>query len=107
MDMSTAADRLEHARVTLTGLPLLSRDPVGLSAQEAWAIAAEVDRWLLERGRHRTGYKLGWTSDAMRDAGARARPARAARDRGELTAGRLARFLCAAADRRPQERAAT
>ncbi len=68
MDISSAADRLEHARSTCTGLPLFSRDRWGLSAQEAWAIAAEVDRRLVERGWHRTGYKLGWTSDAMREA---------------------------------------
>jgi 2-keto-4-pentenoate hydratase len=68
MDISTAADRLEQARSTNSGLPLFSRDPGGLSAEEAWAIAAEVDRRLVERGRLRTGYKLGWTSDAMREA---------------------------------------
>jgi 2-keto-4-pentenoate hydratase len=68
MDISTAADRLEHARRTRTGLPLFSRDPGGLSAEEAWAIAAEVDRRLVERGRRRAGYKLGWTSAAMREA---------------------------------------
>lgn len=68
MDISSAADRLEQARMTHIGLPLLSRDPGGLSAEEAWAIAAEVDRRLGERGRRRTGYKLGWTSDAMREA---------------------------------------
>ena len=68
MDISNAADRLEQARSTLTGLSLFSRDPGGLSAQEAWAIAAEVDRRLVQRGRRRTGYKLGWTSAAMREA---------------------------------------
>ena len=47
MDISTAADRLEQARRTSSGLPLFSRDPGGLSAQEAWAIAAEVDRRLV------------------------------------------------------------
>jgi 2-keto-4-pentenoate hydratase len=68
MDISSAAGRLEQARMTRTGLPLFSRGPGGLSEEEAWAIAAEVDRRLLERGRRRTGYKLGWTSDAMREA---------------------------------------
>lgn len=68
MDISSAADRLEQARMTRTGLPLFSRGPGGLSTEEAWSIAAEVDRRLLERGRRRTGYKLGWTSDAMREA---------------------------------------
>ena len=68
MDISSAADRLEQARSTQIGLPPFSRGPAGLSADEAWAIAAEVDRRLVERGLHRTGYKLGWTSDAMREA---------------------------------------
>jgi 2-keto-4-pentenoate hydratase len=68
MDISTAADRLEQARSTNCGLPPFSRDPGGLSAEEAWAIAAEIDRRLEERGGRRTGYKLGWTSDAMREA---------------------------------------
>ncbi len=68
MDITTAADRLERARSTSSGLPLFSREPGGLSEEEAWAVAAEVDRRLVERGRQRTGYKLGWTSDAMREA---------------------------------------
>lgn len=68
MDIGTAADHLERARRTGFGLPLFSRAPGGLSAEEAWAIAAEVDRRLVERGRLRTGYKLGWTSAAMREA---------------------------------------
>ncbi|GAA4412882.1 fumarylacetoacetate hydrolase family protein [Fodinibacter luteus] len=68
MDVSSGADRLERARSTLEGLPLFSRDATGLTDEEAWAIAAEVDRRLLSRGRQRTGYKLGWTSAAMREA---------------------------------------
>ncbi|HET7821376.1 MAG TPA: hypothetical protein VFL10_07605 [Ornithinibacter sp.] len=68
MDITTAADRLEQACSTSSGLPLFSREPGGLSEEEAWAIAAEVDRRHLARGRHRTGYKLGWTSEAMREA---------------------------------------
>ena len=68
MDIGSAADRLEQARSSNGGLPLFSRDPGGLSAEEAWAVAAEVDRRLMERGRHRTGYKLGWTSAAMCEA---------------------------------------
>jgi 2-keto-4-pentenoate hydratase len=68
MDIGIAADQLEQARRTLTGLPPLSRQPTGLTEEDAWAIAAEVDRRLLERGHRRTGYKLGWTSTAMREA---------------------------------------
>jgi 2-keto-4-pentenoate hydratase len=68
VDVGDAADRLERVRSTRTGLPLFSREPGGLSAQDAWSIAAEVDRRLVGRGRRRTGYKLGWTSDAMREA---------------------------------------
>jgi 2-keto-4-pentenoate hydratase len=68
VDVSTAADRLEHARRSLTGLTPFSREATGLTEDEAWAVAAEVDRRHVERGRHRTGYKLGWTSAAMREA---------------------------------------
>ncbi len=68
MDVERAADRLEHARRSLTGLTPFSREASGLTEDEAWAVAAEVDRRLAERGRHRTGYKLGWTSAAMRQA---------------------------------------
>ena len=68
MDVSTAADRLEHARRNLTGLTPFSREATGLTEDEAWAVAAEVDRRRAERGRYRTGYKLGWTSAAMRQA---------------------------------------
>jgi 2-keto-4-pentenoate hydratase len=68
MDVSRRADDLERARSTLRGLPLFSRDATGLTEEDAWAIAAEVDRRLLNSGRRRTGYKLGWTSDAMRAA---------------------------------------
>lgn len=68
MDVTSGADRLERARRTRSGLPLFSRDATGLTEEDAWAIAAEVDRRLVNGGRHRTGYKLGWTSAAMREA---------------------------------------
>lgn len=68
MDVSAAADRLEHARRSLSGLAPFSREATGLTEDEAWAVAAEVDRRRAERGRHHTGYKLGWTSAAMRQA---------------------------------------
>jgi len=68
VDVVRAADRLERARSTVAGLRPFSREANGLTEDEAWAIAAEVDRRLVERGRHRTGYKLGWTSAAMREA---------------------------------------
>lgn len=68
MDVGTAADRLEQARRSLTGLTPFSREATGLTEDEAWAVAAEVDRRRVERGRHCTGYKLGWTSAAMRQA---------------------------------------
>ena len=65
MDISSAADRLEQARSTNAGLPLFSRDPGGLSAEEAWAVAAEVDRRLMERG---PDFVLYTIVDAMVDA---------------------------------------
>jgi 2-keto-4-pentenoate hydratase len=68
MDVSTAADRLEDAHRSLNGLTPFSREATGLTEDEAWAVAAEVDRRRMERGRQRTGYKLGWTSAAMREA---------------------------------------
>lgn len=68
MDIGRAADRLEEARRTRAGLRPFSQESAGLTEEEAWAIAAEVDRRLSERGSHRTGYKLGWTSPAMREA---------------------------------------
>lgn len=68
MDITSAADRLQEARRTLVGLRPFSQEPAGLTEEEAWAIAAEVDRQLLADGHHRTGYKLGWTSAAMREA---------------------------------------
>lgn len=74
MDIDTAAERLEWARSTRCGLPPLSREAGGLTDADAWAIAAEVDRRRSERGLRRTGYKLGWTSEAMRTALGIARP---------------------------------
>jgi len=68
MDVGRAADLLEQARATGSGLPLFSRQSTGFTEEEAWAIAAEVDRRRLQRGHRRTGYKLGWTSAAMREA---------------------------------------
>ena len=64
MDIGNAADRLEQARHSLSGLRPFSQEDEGLTEEEAWAIAAEVDRRLLRRGHQRTGYKLGWTSAA-------------------------------------------
>lgn len=68
MDILKAAERLEQARRTGPGLPLLTEEEPGLSEADAWAIATEVDRRRLQRGDRRTGYKLGWTSAAMREA---------------------------------------
>jgi 2-keto-4-pentenoate hydratase len=68
VDVVAAAERLERARSTASGLRPFSREANGLSEEEAWAVAAEVDRRLEERGCRRVGYKLGWTSAAMREA---------------------------------------
>jgi 2-keto-4-pentenoate hydratase len=68
VDIAGAAVRLEQARSTRSGLRPFSHEARGLTEDEAWAIAAEVDRLRAAGGHHRTGYKLGWTSAAMREA---------------------------------------
>ena len=68
MDIDAAADRLEWARDAHVGLRPLSQEFPELTEQAAWAVAAEVDRRLVQRGNRRSGYKLGWTSSAMREA---------------------------------------
>lgn len=68
MDILVAADRLMEARIGGACLTPFSQDNGGITEAEAWAIAAEVDRRLIQSGRVRTGHKLGWTSMAMREA---------------------------------------
>ncbi len=68
MDVDAAADRLEWARDAHVGLRLFSQEQPGFTEEEAWAVAAEMDRRRVQRGHRRLGYKLGWTSSAMREA---------------------------------------
>lgn len=68
MDVIPGADRLLHARDSMSTVRPFSEEEDGLTEEQAWAIADEVDQRLLERGHRRTGYKLGWTSAAMREA---------------------------------------
>lgn len=63
-----AAVELDEAERNRVGLEPLSRRRLELTKAGAWDIAAARDRLRAERGEVLTGYKLGWTSDAMRRA---------------------------------------
>jgi 2-keto-4-pentenoate hydratase len=63
-----AALELDSAERNRTGVHPFSGRPSGLTRDDAWCIAAERDQLRDERGEIRTGYKLGWTSEAMRRA---------------------------------------
>lgn len=63
-----AALELDRAERTRVAVPLLSTRPRGLSEEDAWRIAAARDGLRAGRGEVCTGYKLGWTSKAMRRA---------------------------------------
>lgn len=63
-----AALDLDQAERTCVAVPPFSTQRSGLTKEEAWSIAAARDRLRAERGEVRTGYKLGWTSEAMRRA---------------------------------------
>lgn len=85
-------DRAEQDRV---GIPTLTSRPWDLTSDDAWDIATERDELRRNRGGHLVGYKLGWTSEAMRRALGIDRPNYGtlwdymrAQD-GEIDAGRL------------------
>lgn len=61
-----AARELERAERRRSGIRPFSRRSAVLTSTDAWSIAAARDRLRAERGEVRTGYKLGWTSEAMR-----------------------------------------
>lgn len=63
-----AALELERAERNRIGVRALSKRPEALTTADAWSIAAARDRLRAQRGEVRTGYKLGWTSEAMRRA---------------------------------------
>lgn len=64
-EVALELDRAERSRV---GLGPLTKRPSGLTREAAWSIASARDRLRAARGEVRTGYKLGWTSEAMRRA---------------------------------------
>lgn len=68
LDVHAAALELDEAERHRSGVRPLSMRIGGLTTAEAWSIAAARDRLRAERGEVRTGYKLGWTSEAMRRA---------------------------------------
>jgi len=68
LDVHAAALELDRAERNRSGVRPLSKRIGGLTTAEAWSIAATRDRLRTERGEVRTGYKLGWTSEAMRRA---------------------------------------
>jgi 2-keto-4-pentenoate hydratase len=57
---------LDVAERTACGIRPLTERSIGLTAADAWRIAEARDRLRAKRGELHTGYKLGWTSDAMR-----------------------------------------
>lgn len=63
-----AALELDQAERTGEAVPPFSDRQLGLTENEAWLVAAARDRLRADRGEVRTGYKLGWTSGAMRRA---------------------------------------
>ncbi|WP_432559579.1 2-keto-4-pentenoate hydratase [Granulicoccus sp. GXG6511] len=68
IELTRVLDALDRAESTAIGIPTLSSRHCGLSDADAWAIAAARDERRLARGEVRVGYKLGWTSAAMREA---------------------------------------
>lgn len=66
--LNRAALELDEAERNRVGVPPFSRRPGGLTAADAWRIAAARDRLRAARGELHVGYKLGWTSEAMRRA---------------------------------------
>lgn len=66
--VSAAAAELDQAERTRVPIPTFSARQLALTPAEAWSIAAARDRLRAERGEVCTGYKLGWTSEAMRRA---------------------------------------
>ena len=59
---------LDLAERNRLGVRPLTKRPSGLTREEAWSIASARDRLRAARGEVCTGYKLGWTSEAMRRA---------------------------------------
>jgi 2-keto-4-pentenoate hydratase len=67
-EVDRLALELDRAELDRVGLRPLTKRPSGVTRDEAWRIASARDRLRAARGEVRTGYKLGWTSEAMRRA---------------------------------------
>ncbi len=63
-----AALELDRAEQDRTGLRPISERLPDLTEAEAWGISVARDGLRARRGESLTGYKLGWTSEAMRRA---------------------------------------
>ncbi|HHV20112.1 MAG TPA: 2-oxopent-4-enoate hydratase [Propionibacterium sp.] len=68
IELTRVLDALDRAESTAIGIPTLSSRHCGLSEDDAWAVARARDERRVARGEVRVGYKLGWTSAAMREA---------------------------------------
>lgn len=68
LDVHAVAVELEQAERSCRGLRPLSKRFGTITPAQAWDIAAARDGMRAARGEVATGYKLGWTSDAMRRA---------------------------------------
>lgn len=66
--IAAAARELDRAERRRRGIRTFSSRSAGLTPTESWSIAAARDRLRAGRGEVPTGYKLGWTSEAMRRA---------------------------------------
>lgn len=67
-ELERILDAIDNAEATAIGIPTLSSRHDGLTETDAWTIATARDARRLSRGEERVGYKLGWTSAAMREA---------------------------------------
>ncbi|MDO5682719.1 MAG: hypothetical protein Q4G46_07825 [Propionibacteriaceae bacterium] len=68
IELTRILDALDRAESSAIGIPTLSSRHCGLSVDDAWAVARGRDQRRAARGEVRVGYKLGWTSAAMRQA---------------------------------------
>lgn len=68
LDPATVAAELRHAELTATPVELLTARWPALTWVDARAVARERDRLRHDDGDAPIGYKLGWTSAAMREA---------------------------------------
>jgi 2-keto-4-pentenoate hydratase len=89
-EVERLADDLRHAQRSATPIELLTDQHPGLSWDDARAVARATDRRRLAEGDTMIGYKLGWTSAAMREALGIDRPNWGTLWKSQLAADRLA-----------------